>query len=188
MAKRNTTLTPAQRDSAIAAVPALMDSIASVDPYMKFMFSYVPLEDAKKVSKPSILAITGETDRQADATQLREWADTFRAAGNKDVTDTVMPGLNHLFVPDPTVIQADTPSSPPHSGLIGPSSGWLPTGSTHGSASRQCLGSRGLSSSPTRVHRRRRSSTLHRAGSSRHCRPGKGPHEIAMTSDGGTAS
>ncbi|MCC7133893.1 MAG: alpha/beta hydrolase [Gemmatimonadales bacterium] len=99
--RRDTTLSPAQRDARLAGVPALMDSIAAADPYMKFMFEYDPAVDARKVSKPAILILTGETDRQADATQVDEWAALFRSAGNRDVTGRILPGLNHLFVADP---------------------------------------------------------------------------------------
>ncbi len=101
MVRRDTTLSPDERERQLAGVPALMDSIAAADPYMKFMFEYEPVLDARKVSKPAILILTGETDRQADATQVDEWAAAFRSAGNKDVTGTILPGLNHLFVPDP---------------------------------------------------------------------------------------
>ncbi len=101
MVRRDTTLSPAEREARLAGVPALMDSIAAADPYMKFMFEYDPAADARKVSKPAILILTGETDRQADASQVDEWAALFKNAGNKDVTAKVLPGLNHLFVPDP---------------------------------------------------------------------------------------
>jgi len=36
----------------------------------------------------------------ADPAQVPEWADAFKPAGNKDVTAKVLPGINHLFVPD----------------------------------------------------------------------------------------
>jgi DNA-binding beta-propeller fold protein YncE/dienelactone hydrolase len=187
MAKHNTKLTPAQRDSAVAAVPALMDSIASVDPYMKFMFSYVPLEDAKKVSRPSILALTGETDRQADATQLREWADTFRAAGNKDVTDKVMPGLNHLFVPDPDGYPGGYAKLPAplrvDRSVIGIVADWL-------DARLGVSPVPGLSGTLVVTNKSPSTATIIDVASGRILATlptGKGPHEIAMTSDGGTA-
>lgn len=101
MVRRDTTLTPDEQAKRLAEVPALMDSLAAADPYMKFMFEYEPARDARKVSKPAILILTGETDRQADASQVDEWAAAFRSAGNKDVTGKILPGLNHLFVPDP---------------------------------------------------------------------------------------
>lgn len=101
MVRRDTTLTAGEQAKRLAEVPALMDSLAAADPYMKFMFEYEPAKDARKVSTPAILILTGETDRQADASQVDEWAAAFRSAGNKDVTGKILPGLNHLFVPDP---------------------------------------------------------------------------------------
>jgi alpha/beta superfamily hydrolase len=101
MIKHDTTLTPAQRDSAIAHVQDRIDRMTAADPYMKFMDSYDPTPTALKVSKPAILILTGETDRQADASQVADWVAAFKQAGNPDVTGKVLPGLNHLFVPDP---------------------------------------------------------------------------------------
>jgi uncharacterized protein len=94
-------LSPAKRDSAIAHVQDKIDSMTATDPYMKFMDGYDPTPTARTVSKPAILILTGETDRQADATQVDDWVAAFRQAGNQDVTGKVLPGLNHLFVPDP---------------------------------------------------------------------------------------
>lgn len=99
--RRDTTLSPRDREARLARVPAMMDSIAAADPYMKFMFEYEPILDARRVRRPAILILTGETDRQADPAQVDDWAAAFRSAGNRDVTGKVLPGLNHLFVPDP---------------------------------------------------------------------------------------
>jgi dienelactone hydrolase len=99
--RRDTTLNPAEREARLAHVPGQLDSLAAADPYMKFMFLYEPAVDARKLSKPAILILTGETDRQADATQVCEWVAAFEAAGNRDVTGKILPGLNHLFIPDP---------------------------------------------------------------------------------------
>jgi hypothetical protein len=68
---------------------------------MRFMANYDPSPTARRVSKPAVLILTGETDRQADPTQVGDWVAAFKAAGNRDVTGRVLPGLNHLFVPDP---------------------------------------------------------------------------------------
>ena len=68
---------------------------------MAFMDSYDPTPTARRVSGPAILILTGETDRQAEASQVADWVAAFRSSGNKDVTGRVLPGLNHLFVPDP---------------------------------------------------------------------------------------
>jgi alpha/beta superfamily hydrolase len=101
MIRHDTTLTPARRDSAVAHVQDKIDSLTRTDPYMKFMDGYDPSPTARKVSKPAILILTGETDRQADPKQVDDWVAAFKASGNPDVTGRVLPGLNHLFVPDP---------------------------------------------------------------------------------------
>ncbi len=99
--RHDTTLTPTKRDTALAHVEDKIDSLTAADPYMRFMANYDPSPTAQKVSKPAILILTGETDRQADPTQVNDWVAAFKAAGNHDVTGRVLPGLNHLFVPDP---------------------------------------------------------------------------------------
>lgn len=99
--KHDTTLTPARRDSAIAHVQDRIDSITARDPYMRYMDRYDPTPTALKVKQPAILILTGENDRQADPAQVPDWVAAFKEAGNKDVTGKVLPGLNHLFVPDP---------------------------------------------------------------------------------------
>ena len=101
MVRHDTTLTPATREARLAHVPAQIDSLSAADPYMGFMASYDPTPTARKVSKPAILILTGANDRQADPTQLADWVAAFKEAGNRDVTGQVLPGLNHLFVPDP---------------------------------------------------------------------------------------
>jgi hypothetical protein len=101
MIRHDTTLSPTRRDSAIAHVQDKIDSITAKNRYMRFMDQYDPTPTALKVSKPAILILTGETDRQADATQVGDWVAAFKQAGNHDVTGKVLPGLNHLFVPDP---------------------------------------------------------------------------------------
>jgi CubicO group peptidase (beta-lactamase class C family)/dienelactone hydrolase len=97
----NARFTQAQKDSAIRAIPARIDSLAATDPWMAFFFKYNPSETARHLAKPSVLILTGANDQQADPKQLPEWAAAFRESGNRDVTAEVLPGLNHLFVPDP---------------------------------------------------------------------------------------
>lgn len=99
--RHDTTLSPAKRDSALAHVEDKIKEITKADPYMRFMDGYDPTPTARQVSRPAILIVTGETDRQAQADQVPDWVAAFQAAGNTDVTGKVMPGLNHLFVPDP---------------------------------------------------------------------------------------
>ena len=61
--------------------------------------SYDPLPTARQVKVP-VLILQGANDRQVTADQAPELAAAFRAGGNKDVTVHVVPGVNHLFVPD----------------------------------------------------------------------------------------
>ena len=187
MARRNTALTPAQRDAEIARIPAVMDSLSAADPYMKFMMAYVPLEDAKKVSRPSILILTGETDRQADAKQVPEWAEGFRSAGNKDVTGKILPGLNHLFIPDPdgypggyAKLPAPRRIDPPVVGMI---VDWLD----------QRLGTApvpGLKGTLVITNKGPSTATIIDVESGRILATlptGKGPHEVVLSSNGNTA-
>lgn len=70
-------------------------------PWMKFFLTYDPLPAISKVRQP-ILIQQGEIDRQVTADQAPLIEKTARAAGNKDVTVHVYPGLNHLFLPAKT--------------------------------------------------------------------------------------
>lgn len=100
MARHDTKLTAAQRDSAVAAVPHLLDSIARVDRYMGTIMAYDPTATARKVKTPSILILTGQYDKQADPAQVPEWIAAFKASGNPDVSGHVVPNVDHLFVHD----------------------------------------------------------------------------------------
>jgi dienelactone hydrolase len=100
MARHDTALTAAQRDSAVAAVPHMLDSIARVNRYMAGMMAYNPAATARQVKKPAILILTGQYDKQADPTQVPEWIAAFKASGNPDVTGHVVPNVDHLFVHD----------------------------------------------------------------------------------------
>ena len=96
----NTRLTQAQKDSAIAAIASKIDSMMAADPWMDFFLKYDPSATARTLNKPAVLILTGANDQQADPKQAEEWAAAFRSSGNADVTAAVLPGLNHLFVPD----------------------------------------------------------------------------------------
>ena len=97
----DTSLTQARKDSAIATIPAKIDSMMAADPWMDFFLKYDPSATARRLNSPAVLILTGANDQQADPTQVDEWAAAFRSAGNQNVTARVLPGLNHLFVPDP---------------------------------------------------------------------------------------
>ena len=98
--KHSARLTAAQQDSAIAAIPADIERRMAADPWMAYFLTYDPTATARQIKKPAVLILTGANDQQADPTQVPEWTAAFRAAGNSDVTARVLPGLNHLFVPD----------------------------------------------------------------------------------------
>ena len=96
----NSALTPAGKDSAIAQIPAREDSMMAADPWMKFFLTYDPAATARRVKTP-VLILTGSNDQQAPPEQVPEQEAAFLAAGNRDVTARVVPGVNHLFVVDP---------------------------------------------------------------------------------------
>ncbi len=70
-------------------------------PWMKHFLTYDPLPAIAKVRQP-ILILQGEIDRQVTAEQAQMIEKGARAAGNKDVTVRIFPGLNHLFLPAKT--------------------------------------------------------------------------------------
>ena len=68
---------------------------------MRYFLTYDPLPAIARVRQP-ILVLQGELDRQVTADQAQMLEQAARAAGNKDVTVRVYPGLNHLFLPAKT--------------------------------------------------------------------------------------
>jgi alpha-beta hydrolase superfamily lysophospholipase len=66
--------------------------------WVRYFLSYDPLPMIRKVRQP-ILILQGELDRQVTADQADMLASAARQAGNRDVTERVFPGLNHLFLP-----------------------------------------------------------------------------------------
>jgi fermentation-respiration switch protein FrsA (DUF1100 family) len=62
-----------------------------------WFIDYDPLPTARKVKVP-VLILQGALDRQISAGQADTLAAAIRAAGNRDVTEKVFPGLNHLFL------------------------------------------------------------------------------------------
>ena len=97
----STKLSAAQKDSAIARVPEMIDTMMARDPWMAYFLTHDPSATARQVKTPAVLILTGETDQQADAKQVPEWVAAFKASGNTDVTGKVFPNLNHLFAYDP---------------------------------------------------------------------------------------
>ncbi len=97
--QHDTSLTTTRRDSAIAAIPARIDIMMARDPWMKYFLLYDPSQTARRVTTP-VLILTGDHDQQAVPEQVPEQEAAFKAAGNRDVTARVVPGVNHLFVAD----------------------------------------------------------------------------------------
>ena len=77
-------------------LPELMRSV-----WMKFFLTYDPLPAIAKVRQP-VLILQGEIDQQVTADQAPMIENAARAAGNKDVSVRLYPGLNHLFLPAKT--------------------------------------------------------------------------------------
>lgn len=99
LASHDTSLTASRRDSVLAAIPTRIDSLIAADPWMRFILPYDPIPTMKSVGVP-VLILTGANDQQASPDQVALQAAAFKAGGNGDVTAAVIPGLNHLFVPD----------------------------------------------------------------------------------------
>ena len=97
--EHDTTLTPAKRDSLIAAIPKKIDGMMDADPWMKFFLSYDPAATMRRVKTP-VLILTGSHDQQAVPEQVPLMAAAFKEGGNTKVTARVLPDLNHLFVHD----------------------------------------------------------------------------------------
>jgi uncharacterized protein len=96
----NTSLTPAQLDSALARIPTRIDSMRDSNPWMKFFINHDVLAVARQVKAPT-LVLVGGTDRQVTAEQAEELANAIRSGGNRNVTAHVFRDLNHLFIYDP---------------------------------------------------------------------------------------
>ena len=98
--EHDTKLTQAERETRIAAIPSRIEAMMAADPWMKFFLTYDPGATMRRVKTP-VLILTGSNDQQAAPAQVALQEAAFKAAGNKDVTAQVIPGLNHLFVEDP---------------------------------------------------------------------------------------
>jgi uncharacterized protein len=92
-------LAPAARDSLLARLDRQMDSLAVSGSREVYRWNAAGL--AGSVRAP-VAVFQGETDRQVPADQADSLGVLFRRVGNRDVTVRVFPGVNHLFVPDPS--------------------------------------------------------------------------------------
>ena len=92
-------LTPRQRDSVLATIPAQLDSAGRTNPWLGFWFAHDPLPVARTVRQP-VLILQGDTDTQVSPEQADTLAIAVRASGNRRVTVRHFPATNHLFLPD----------------------------------------------------------------------------------------
>ncbi|HKG91771.1 MAG TPA: alpha/beta fold hydrolase, partial [Gemmatimonadaceae bacterium] len=69
--------------------------------WMRAFIDFDPIPTVRRVRQP-LLILQGALDRQVTAPQAAALAEAARAAGNPDVTVTVFPSLNHLFLPAKT--------------------------------------------------------------------------------------
>ncbi len=95
----DTSLSVTKRDSALARVPAQLDTIIASTPWMTFFADHDPLATAKRVKIP-VLILQGATDQQVTAEQADALAQALRDGGNRRVTARVFPETNHFMVPD----------------------------------------------------------------------------------------
>jgi len=98
---KDTSRTPAERDSALAHAARLTDSLAKEPGWLHWFAEYDPLPAARRVRTP-VLIVQGETDQQVPASQARTLAEAMRTAGNQRVTLRIFPRMNHLMLDDPS--------------------------------------------------------------------------------------
>lgn len=120
-------LSPAERDSALAAVPGQIAAAARQSAWLRFFLAYDPLPTARKVRVP-VLILQGETDHQVTPEQADTLAATFREAGDPDVTLKKFPDTDHLFLRDPSGVPsgyATLPSPSVRREVLGTIADWL---------------------------------------------------------------
>jgi dipeptidyl aminopeptidase/acylaminoacyl peptidase len=115
--EHDSTISPARRDSAYAALRKAADTTAAPTPWMKFFLDYDPVATIRRVRAP-VLILQGGTDQQVTPDQAETLRAALREAGNRDVTVRVFPAHNHLFLPDSIGNPSGYARAP--SGRIGP--------------------------------------------------------------------
>ena len=98
--EHDTSMSAAKRDSMLAHVNVTVDSSLNSSAWMKYFGAYDPIATARRVTLP-VLILQGGDDQQVIASEAKTLEATFKAAGNRDVTVRVFPGLNHLFIHQP---------------------------------------------------------------------------------------
>jgi uncharacterized protein len=125
--ERDTTLSPAKRDSILKAARASLDPARQTIPWVKFWMSYDPAPTARRVKAPTLI-LQGATDRQVPVDQAEKLAALIRAGGNKDVTVRVIPTTDHLFIEDPAGdfnAYDKLPTNKVSAKVLGPLADWL---------------------------------------------------------------
>jgi dipeptidyl aminopeptidase/acylaminoacyl peptidase len=94
--------TQPQKDSlyAVAKAEVARAAVSTPIPWVRYWMSLDPSVAAKQVKAPTLI-VQGATDRQVPMAEAEKLAGYVRAGGNRDVTVTIVPNANHLFVPDP---------------------------------------------------------------------------------------
>ena len=125
----STNLSRADKDTEIAGIPKKIDKMMADDPWLAFFLTHDPTDTARHVKSPAVLILTGANDQQADPKQVPDLMAAFLAAGNTDVTAQVVPGVNHLFVPDADGFPGDYAKLPPplrmEPGIVQTITDWL---------------------------------------------------------------
>lgn len=97
--RHDSTFTGRRLDSAMATIPAQIDSLRRSSRWYDFILDYDPAATLHKVRMP-VLILNGGTDQQAVPDNAPKIAAALLAGGNSDITLRVFPGLNHLFIRD----------------------------------------------------------------------------------------
>ena len=124
---KDSTRTPAERDSALAHAARVTDSLAKEPGWLHWFAEYDPLPAARRVHSP-VLILHGETDQQVPVSQARTLAAAMRAAGNQRVTLRIFPRMNHLMLDDPSGDPrgyATLPTKSVRRDLLGALADWL---------------------------------------------------------------
>jgi dienelactone hydrolase len=95
-----TSLTPEQRQEALAESAKATDDLAARSAWMRYFLDYDPLVTARAVQVP-VLILQGATDQQVTPEQADTLAAAFRAGRDRDVTVRTFADTDHLFVADP---------------------------------------------------------------------------------------
>jgi dipeptidyl aminopeptidase/acylaminoacyl peptidase len=88
-----------RREAALAQYARNTDSVAAVDPWLKFFLDYDGAPTAARVHAP-VLIVHGAKDYQVPVAEAEKTAAAIRAGGNRDVTVKVFSATNHLFTDD----------------------------------------------------------------------------------------